>query len=142
VVLATQSKQHARIRAIRMPSRRTLLLEDDAALRDLLLEAFASEDIDVRTCESYEEVRDLAARSEADLIVADFWGGSQRTLPDSDRDEIRELCSYLPVILLTGRTWASETSAEELGAHALIRKPFDLDDLLRSVELVVGRPQA
>jgi two-component system nitrogen regulation response regulator GlnG len=123
-----------------MAGRRALLLEDDGALRDLLLEAFSSEDIDVRTCDSFEEVRDLAARSEADLVVADFWGGSQRTLPQSDRDDIRELCSYLPVILLTGRTWASETSAEELGAHALIRKPFDLDDLLRSVEQAVGPP--
>src|SRR5262249_36764472 len=122
--------------------RRALLLEDDTALRDLLLEAFASEHIDVRTCDSFEEVRDRAARSEADLVIADFWGGSQRTLPDSDRDEIRELCSDLPVILLTGRRWASDMSAEELGAHALIRKPFDLDDLLSSVELVVGRPQA
>jgi two-component system nitrogen regulation response regulator GlnG len=125
-----------------MAGRRALLLEDDMALRDLLLEAFTSEDIDVRTCESFEEVRDLAARSEADLVVADFWGGSQRTLPQSDRDDIRELCSYLPVILLTGRTWASETSAEELGAHALIRKPFDLDDLLRTVEQAVGPPAA
>src|SRR5215471_2689054 len=117
-----------------MAGRRALLLEDDVALRDLLLEAFASEDIEVRTCDTFEEVRDRAARSEADLVIADFWGGSQRTLPQSDRDDIRELCSYLPVILLTGRTWAAETTAEELGAHALIRKPFDLDDLLRTVE--------
>jgi two-component system phosphate regulon response regulator PhoB len=124
-----------------MAGRRALLLEDDVALRDLLLEAFASEDIEVHACDTFEEVRDRAARSEADLVIADFWGGSQRTLPQSDRDDIRELCSYLPVILLTGRTWASETSAEELGAHALIRKPFDLDDLLRTVELVVN-PQA
>jgi two-component system phosphate regulon response regulator PhoB len=124
-----------------MAGRRALLLEDDVALRDLLLEAFASEDIEVRTCDTFEEVRDRAARSEADLVIADFWGGSQRVLPQSDRDDIRELCSYLPVILLTGRTWASETSAEELGAHALIRKPFDLDDLLRTIELVVN-PQA
>src|SRR5690348_6377284 len=124
-----------------MARRRALLLEDDVALRELLLEAFASEDIDVRTCDGFEQVRMAAARREADLVVADFWGGSQRTLPQSDRDDIRELCSYLPTILLTGRTWAAETTAEELGAHALIRKPFDLDNLLRTVELVV-KPQA
>jgi DNA-binding NtrC family response regulator len=125
-----------------MARRRALLLEDDVALRDLLLEAFAGEDIEVRICDSFAEVRDLARRRDADLIVADFWGGSQRTLPQSDRDDIRELGSYLPVILLTGRTWASETNAEELGAHALIRKPFDLDDLLRTVETAVGNRQS
>ncbi|MBV9599161.1 MAG: response regulator [Chloroflexi bacterium] len=125
-----------------MARRRALLLEDDAALRNLLLEAFASEDIEVRTCDTFEQVRTAAAHAEADIVVADFWGGSQRTLPQSDRDDIRELCSYLPVILLTGRTWAAEVSAEELGARALVRKPFDLDDLLHAVERVVGRRQA
>jgi DNA-binding response OmpR family regulator len=125
-----------------MARRRALLLEDDVALRDLLLEAFAGEDIEVRICDSFAEARDLARQRDADLVVADFWGGSQRTLPQSDRDDIRELGSYLPVILLTGRTWASETNAEELGAHALIRKPFDLDDLLRTVETAVGNGQS
>lgn len=103
------------------------------ALRDLLLEAFAGEGLDVRACESFDEVRQAAARGDGDIVVADFWGGSQRTLPDSDRAEIRELGSYLPVVLLTGRTWAADTTAEELGARALIRKPFDLDYLLRTV---------
>jgi len=124
-----------------MARRRALLLEDDVALRDLLLEAFSGEDIDVRTCSTFEEVRVAAAHAEADVVVADFWGGSQRSLPQSERDEIRELCSYLPVVLLTGRTWASETSAEELGTQALIRKPFDLDDLLGAVQRVLGSRQ-
>jgi DNA-binding response OmpR family regulator len=121
-----------------MAQRRALLLEDDVALRELLLEAFAGEDIEVRICDTFAEVRDAARLREAEIVIADFWGGSQRTLPQSDREDIRELASYLPVILLTGRTWAAETSAEELGARALMRKPFDLDDLLHAVEEVVG----
>ena len=125
-----------------MTGRRALLLEDDVALRDLLLEALSGEGIEVRPCNSFREVRDAAARSEADIIVADFWGGSQRTLPESDRQEIRELCSYLPVVLLTGRTWAAETTAEELGALALIRKPFDLDQLLQIVQAAVAERQS
>jgi two-component system nitrogen regulation response regulator GlnG len=120
-----------------MLRRRAILLEDDPALRDLLVEALTGEGFDVHASDSFDEARHAAARREADIVVADFWGGSQRTLPDSDRDEIRELCSYLPVILLTGRSWAADTTAEELGARALIRKPFDLDDLLRTVEAAV-----
>src|SRR5579864_2100149 len=102
--------------ARRMTRRRALLLEDDVALRDLLVEAFAGEGYDVQSANSFDEVREAAARAEADVVIADFWGGSQRTLPESDRDEIRELCSYLPVVLLTGRSWAADTTAEELGA--------------------------
>jgi len=96
----------------------------------------------VHACDSFEQVLEAAARGAADVVVADFWGGSQRTLPDSDRQEIRQLCSYLPVVLLTGRTWAADTTAEELGARALIRKPFDLDYLLKIVETTVTEPQS
>jgi two-component system nitrogen regulation response regulator GlnG len=124
-----------------MARRRVLLLEDDVALRSLLHEALASEGFDVRPCESFEEVRAAASEHDGDLVVADFWGGSQRSLPDSERQEIHELCSFLPVVLLTGRTWAAETSARELGARALIRKPFDLDHLLDTVEHALTETQ-
>jgi two-component system nitrogen regulation response regulator GlnG len=123
-----------------MSRRRALLLEDDVALRDLLIEALEGEDFEVRALESFDQVRDAAARRDGDIVIADFWGGSQRTLPESDRDQIRELGSYLPVVLLTGRTWAADTTAEELGARALIRKPFDLDFLLRTVESATPEP--
>ncbi|HEV7662136.1 MAG TPA: hypothetical protein VGQ62_01280, partial [Chloroflexota bacterium] len=105
---------------------RVLLLEDDVALRGLLHEALGGEEFDVRACDGFAELRSLAAGRAGDLVVADFWGGSQRTLPDDERCEIVELCSLLPVVLLTGRSWAAETTAAELGARALIRKPFDL----------------
>jgi two-component system, NtrC family, nitrogen regulation response regulator GlnG len=122
--------------------RRALLLEDDVALRELLVEALGGEGFDVRQYHSFHEIRDAAAAGDGDIVVADFWGGSQRTLPESDRQEIRELCSYLPVVLLTGRTWAAETSATELGARALVRKPFDLDELLAIVEAAVAERQS
>ena len=116
-----------------MGRRRALLLEDDVALRDLLIDAFSGAGFDVRACGSFTEVRDAAARGEADIVVADYWGGSQRTLVEDDRQEIRELCSCLPVVLVTGRNWAADITAEELGARAVIRKPFDLDHLLQAV---------
>lgn len=121
---------------------RVLLLEDDLALRGLLHEALDGEGFDVRAYETFKEVRDAAADRIGDLVVADFWGGSQRVLPEGERQEISELCSFLPVVLLTGRTWAAETSAEELGARALIGKPFDLDHLLQTVEHALCEPQA
>src|SRR6266536_6221038 len=120
-----------------MTRHRVLLLEDDFALRGLLHEALANEGFVVKVCDTFPELREAAARGEADIVVADFWGMSQRALPDDERLEIRELASLLPLVLLTGRTWAADTSAGQLGARALVRKPFDLDDLVRSVELAL-----
>jgi DNA-binding response OmpR family regulator len=121
---------------------RVLLLEDDPALRGLLKEALVGEGFAVRACDTFSELRGAAFARDGDLVMADFWGGSQRTLPDDEREEIRDLCSLLPVILLTGRSWAGETTAAELGARSLMRKPFDLDHLLETVERVVKTAQA
>jgi DNA-binding NtrC family response regulator len=119
-----------------------LLLEDDLALRGLLEEALVGEDFEVHAAVSYAEVRDVAARQAADLVIADFWGDSQRSLPEDERQEIRELGALLPLVLLTGRSWAADTTAAELGARALIRKPFDLDHLLQTVERALALGQA
>jgi DNA-binding response OmpR family regulator len=116
---------------------RVLLLEDDPALRGLLLEVLGLEDFDVVQCESYDEMCRAAATRQGDVVVADFWGGSQRTLNDTGRQQIHALTELLPVILLTGRTWAGETSAAELGARVLMRKPFDIDHLLKAIETVL-----
>jgi DNA-binding response OmpR family regulator len=125
-----------------MTGDRVLLLEDDTALRGLLLEALVGEGFNVRACESFSEIRDAAARGDGDLVVADFWGGSQRSLPENERSQIRDLCTFAPVVLLTGRSWAADTNAQDLGVRALIRKPFDLDNLLLTVERVLTEAQA
>jgi DNA-binding response OmpR family regulator len=120
---------------------RVLLLEDDRALRGLLQEALTMEGFEVTTCDTFQEIRDAAQKHAADIVVADFWGGSQRTLPESERQEILQLGSFLPVVLLTGRTWAADITAGELGARAVIRKPFDLDNLLAAIDTALDSHQ-
>jgi DNA-binding NtrC family response regulator len=117
---------------------RVLVLEDDLALRGLLQEALLGEDLVVRVCDSFDSLKLAAAERAGDLVLADFWGGGQRTLGDAERAQIEHLTSLLPVVLLTGRTWAIDASAEELGAAALIRKPFDLGYLLSTVERILS----
>ena len=125
-----------------MSDYRVLLLEDDVALRGLLIEALEAEQYAVVACESFEQLHAAAAAHEGDVVVADFWGTGQRTLSDQDRSQIRELGELLPVVLLTGRSWAAELTAGELGARGLIRKPFDLDHLLGTLQDVLARTQA
>jgi DNA-binding NtrC family response regulator len=117
---------------------RVLVLEDDLALRGLLLEALLGEDLSVRVCDSFDSLKLAAAQRDGDLVLADFWGGGQRTLGDAERAQIEHLTSLLPVVLLTGRSWAINASAEELGAAALIRKPFDLGHLLATVDRILS----
>jgi DNA-binding response OmpR family regulator len=119
---------------------RVLLLEDDVALSGLLEEALASEDLQVLSRDSFESLFSAAQARSGDVVVADFWGGAHRALDDVARQQLRELGQLLPVVLLTGRSWAVATTAEELGVRAIVHKPFDLNELIETVDGILQSP--
>lgn len=122
-------------------ARRLLLLEDDQALRDLLIETLAEEGFRVTLVETFGALvaaADVAEVERPSVVVADFWGTSHRALSPTDRAEIRRLAALVPVVLLTGRTWAERADVADLGVAALVRKPFDVEHLLQTVRRVAA----
>ena len=106
---------------------RVLLLEDDPTVRTLLTELLAEDGHDVRACRSPLEVRALALQAGTPcLALVDAWGESQQSLADAERAEIRALRAPVPTIMVTGRSWAERTGAEDLGLVAIVRKPLDV----------------
>jgi DNA-binding NtrC family response regulator len=123
-----------------MPRGRVLLLEDDLALRGLLEEAFTLEELEVTIRDSFEGLRAAAEAGAGDIIIADFWGSAQQVLDETARTQMRELAQLAPVVLLTGRSWATTTTPGELWVKAIIRKPFDLNHLLETVRRILQSP--
>jgi two-component system, NtrC family, nitrogen regulation response regulator NtrX len=115
------------------PSGTVLLLEDDEGIRALLSLVLDGDGHDVRPCGSAEEVADLAAATPDAMALVDFWGTSHATLRDDERDELADLARTVPTVLVTGRDWASDEVARELGLAAVVRKPFDLDEVCATV---------
>ena len=116
---------------------RVLLLEDDLALCGLLEEALASEELEVVTYDSFQSLHAAALARQGDVVVADFWGGAHRALDEVARQQLEDLGRLRPVILLTGRSWAVGTTAEQLGVRAIVHKPFDLNDLIETVNQIL-----
>jgi DNA-binding response OmpR family regulator len=116
---------------------RVLLLEDEAALREVLAEALLGEGYQVETSRTFAELYRAAAERRGDLALADFWGPSQLVLTDEDLAQLARLTRLLPVVLMTARCWADALTAEQLGALALVRKPFELEELLATVGVAV-----
>jgi CheY-like chemotaxis protein len=117
-----------------VPDRRVLVVEDEADLRRLLVDSLIDEGHEVREATSGAGALALLREWVPDLILLDI------TLPQMDgrtfRSEQRRLpapASQVPVVIVTG-THDHATLAEELGAAALLRKPFDLDELVALVE--------
>jgi CheY-like chemotaxis protein len=122
--------------------RRVLVVDDDAAVRDLLRDALRVEGYAVATAPDAGTALDLLwaewERQPA-VILLDL------LLPAVDGMTFTELYRELPVrhapvVLMSGLP-AAEAVASEAGVEAVLRKPFDLDLLLATVARH-ARPEA
>jgi DNA-binding response OmpR family regulator len=116
---------------------RILVVEDDAALSRVLRDNLTYEGFQV---ECAADAREASARSKhftPDLVVLDIM------LPDGNGFD---LCGHLrqggrtPIIMLTARSQkADKLRGLELGADDYVTKPFDLEELLARIKVVLRR---
>lgn len=106
-----------------------LLYEDDPLTNDVLADTLHQAGHDVRVCGSPNQVMAAAARMPRSLALTDFWGTSYRYLADHERRQVERLAQAVPTILVTGRPWANDRVAIELGCRAFVPKPFRPDQV-------------
>jgi CheY-like chemotaxis protein len=116
---------------------RLLLVDDDAALRALLLATFPADEFDVLDSPDGERALELAAASPFDVVVLDW------QLPGLSGEEVlRELKARSPatsVVVLTANSDAGEAAGL---ADAFLTKPFSPVQLLRAIETLLSRSRA
>jgi two-component system response regulator AtoC len=114
-----------------------VIADDDAALRSALRDLLADEDYEVEEVASGEEIARRfgnGAGDVPDLVLMDL------VMPGKGgMDVLRELRQALPpplpVIVMTAHGSAKVAiEAIQLGAYDYITKPFDLDDVLLTIE--------
>ena len=122
---------------------RIVLAEDDVEMRTLLVESLVREGYDVTAAQNglqmIREIRALLLRGHpmpVDLIVSD------ERMPGMSGLEflsvLREARLPIPFILITG--FGDERTHEkalQMGASAVFDKPFDIDDLERTIVAVL-----
>ena len=121
-----------------------LVVEDDAALGEVVVSALRDEGLDARLAKDGDEAMRLVDASEPAAIILDLM------MPKRDGFSVlRELradgrITKLPVIVVTAIFGLSERMyATELGAADYVTKPFELDDLVSRVRaLVSAKPAA
>jgi DNA-binding response OmpR family regulator len=107
---------------------RVLLIEDDAALASVVVEALEQDGHSTTHVREAAEAHRLAEAELYDAFVVDAFGAYQQ--PDAEfRATLRQLKLGGRVIVTSGRAWASHTSADDLGADAVLTKPYDLGAL-------------
>src|SRR3954465_6652419 len=116
---------------------RILVVEDDAALARVLRDNLSFEGFQVHWAPDARLAIEASKEFTPDLVVLDVM------LPDGDGFE---LCRYLqqggrtPVIMLSARSQkADKLRGLALGADDYITKPFDLEELLARIKVVLRR---
>jgi DNA-binding response OmpR family regulator len=114
-------------------SRRVLVVDDEVVIRTLLVDALELEGFEVRCGADGEEALDIVESWSPDLIILDLM------MPRMDgyhfRDEQRRRASIadIPVVILSAVRDLHQKTAG-LAPAAVIPKPFDLDEVLDTVQ--------
>src|SRR5882672_1445217 len=114
-----------------------LVVEDDAAMRDLLTEELEDSGFDVESTSGASVGLELARANRFDLIITDL------RMPDMDGFDLIRGVMALPepphVVMITA-FGSIETAirAVKLGAYDYITKPFEMEELLLVADKALG----
>ncbi len=114
-----------------------LLVEDDASIALVITAALEAEGFRVTHCDSIAERDRLIAGQRFDALVTDVM------LTDGDGIEtigtVRAAAPDMPIIILSAQnTLDTAVRASDTGAFEYFPKPFDIDELARTVRQAVG----
>jgi response regulator RpfG family c-di-GMP phosphodiesterase len=115
-----------------------LLVDDDADFRALLRTTFEAVDVEVDEAADAEAADRRIAAARPDAIVLDVSMPGLDGVSFCARLKSSRATREIPVVLLTGSDRASEATAQEVGADALLLKPFSPLELLAVVERVAA----
>ncbi|WP_088310880.1 sigma-54-dependent transcriptional regulator [Novosphingobium sp. B 225] len=118
-----------------------LLVEDDASIALVITAALEAEGFGVTHCDSIAERDRLLALHRFAALVTDVM------LTDGDGIEtigqVRAMAPDMPIIILSAQnTLDTAVRASDTGAFEYFPKPFDIDELARTVRQAVGAASA
>jgi DNA-binding NtrC family response regulator len=105
-----------------------LLVEDDRDIREMLATVLGTAGFTVHACDSAECGLNALRETEFDLILTDYALPRHSGVWLIQRAQAEGLISGTPVMIVT-----AHPHVEGAGGYEVIRKPFDLDDLVERV---------
>jgi DNA-binding response OmpR family regulator len=115
---------------------RVALAEDDVDTRNLMVELLQEHGLDVVEASDGETLLGLLEQIEVAVVVTDLW------MPGLDGNDVlhrrRDAGDKTPFIVLTAAPVACTASLVGADGVMLLRKPFTVDELVRSVETALA----
>jgi two-component system response regulator FlrC len=109
-----------------------LVVDDDAGIRENILDLLATEDYRVFSAADADEALHVLEIEPIDLLITDFQMPGRNGLELIEAT--RKANHPIPAILMTAYLYVYEQIAEERRQDiTLLRKPFDADEILRTI---------
>lgn len=120
---------------------RVLLIEDEAPVREMLVDELTALGYDVSEAENGERGLEVFLRVEPDIVLCD------RAMPGMSGYQVLERLRGVypqyrdvPFVFLTALTDQRDKAAvEHLGADAYLEKPVDFDVLHQKIQMLIKR---
>lgn len=114
-----------------------LLVEDDASIAMVIIAALEDEGFQVARCDTIADRDRLLAQNRYAALVSDVM------LPDGDGidslNTVRDQDPHMPIVILSAQnTLDTAVRATDTGAFEYFPKPFDIDELVRTIRQAVG----
>jgi len=114
-----------------VPASRVLVVDDDEGLRETLGEVLTDDGFDVRVAWNGRDALEKLDDWEADVVILDVM------MPVMDaygfQSSLEQRSQPVPPLILLSAAPGLSSAAAELGAAAVVSKPFHLKDLLQEV---------
>lgn len=118
-----------------------LVVDDDPAIRDILVMNLEAEGMNVQTAENGDDALVLARELLPDLIVLDVMMPGRDGYAVLAELKADSATSEIPVVLLTAKAADDDVwEGWKSGADYYITKPFNVDELMYFIDMAFGSP--
>ncbi len=117
---------------------KALIVDDKRIIGDMFSFILGYSGHDVTVVRSAQDAAEKIRKDDFDVVFLDI------IMPERDGvsllEEIKVLDPKLPVIIMSGYSAVEQKDRiKELGVNAYLDKPFEIDDVRRSVKLAIGK---
>jgi CheY-like chemotaxis protein len=110
-----------------------LVVDDDPAIRDVVVDILEMSDYAVRTASNGAEALDEIRQRRPSAVLLDLMMPVMNGWEFLRQCRNEQCCAPVPVVIMSAARDAG-TVADELGAQAFLPKPFELDDILTVID--------
>lgn len=123
-----------------MSSRRILVVEDEAPIRDMLCFVLEQNGYQAATAADYNSALNMLAEPYPDLVLLDWMLPGGSGIQIAKKMKQHELTRNIPIIMITARGEEEDkVRGLEVGADDYVTKPFSPKELMARIKAVIRR---